>query len=134
MIIPALSLILLIFLIYLCVHRNPHDRIETFVDGVDISVEDLNDDTDEPTAIVDLDKTPTEQIIIDIDGEETRVIDARFLEENIYEGFEKPKIGFPDGYFKIHNRLNGKCLDVNGGSSDGRSARFLCRFLCKQLE
>lgn len=24
--------------------------------------------------------------------------------------------GFPTGYFKIRNRLNGKCIDTNGGS------------------
>ena len=39
----------------------------------------------------------------------------------IYEGFEKAQLGFPAGYFKIRSRLNGKCLDVNGGSTNAGS-------------
>ena len=35
----------------------------------------------------------------------------------INEGFEKSYMGFPAGYFKIRSRLNGKCLDVNGGNT-----------------
>jgi len=37
---------------------------------------------------------------------------------SIKEGFTNPQSGFPSGYFKIRNRLNGKCLDLNGGSTN----------------
>lgn len=33
------------------------------------------------------------------------------------EAFTNSQQGFPSGYFKIRSRLNGKCLDVNGGST-----------------
>lgn len=33
------------------------------------------------------------------------------------EAFTNSQQGFPSGYFKIRSRLNGKCLDVNGGAT-----------------
>ena len=39
-------------------------------------------------------------------------------DQQTVEGFERPEMGFPSGYFKIRSRFNEKCLDVNGGSSN----------------
>jgi hypothetical protein len=51
-----------------------------------------------------------------------------FLDHNIYnmqtaliEGFTQAHSGFPSGYFKIRSRMNGRCLDVNGGSTNNGS-------------
>jgi len=107
--------------------------LETFIDSVDvldknnvITSTDLPDSQNHVDAVVeeiqtsDLHFLPPdeEQVIIDTDGGETRVINAQPTEKTVYEGFEKPQMGFPAGYFKIHSRLNGKCLDVNGGSGN----------------
>jgi len=52
------------------------------------------------------------------------------MKDSTVEGFEKSVHGFPEGYFKIRNRLNGRCLDVNGGSSEPGSRAVL--FSCHQ--
>jgi hypothetical protein len=68
--------------------------------------------------VIQIAETP----IPDTDGLPSRIVKA----EPIYEGFEKKQtekgvFGFPSGYFKIHSRLNRKCLDINGGETANKS-------------
>ena len=43
------------------------------------------------------------------------------MQSALIEGFSQGHSGFPSGYFKIRSRMNGRCLDVNGGSTKNGS-------------